>query len=462
MGRGCGRCCQEGMVDMDKRDEDLFGFEEEEPRQKERADSEEILTIESFEEEPEPSGDAFDFVEEEEAPAPVDLAEESQEDDELFGADPAESSVEENDTPGWARVADMVGEQESQAQPEEEPVPPLFAEEEADGTFEGDEADGEEAPGQSRRLLVLVLLLVLAAAAAGWFLMTTGEKEPAQVAVSGKMPIQPPPAPPREEQKVATETVAPKPVAAVGQQQAAEQKQAASGTGTPAGTGEAFAGSEKQVPAAPAKPVPVAVPAKPTGAAGKAKQEIPDKPAAGKEPSPQVTRKPAETGQPADKAVSGGQSAAGGGYLVRAGAFMLPANLDDALKKVRKLGLEPRVESVPMTRPMVRLRYGIFSKTKAPAELARLKKKAPSAFVIYHDDKGEIFAGSFVSLDKARRYADILWEKHQLRLEEVRAEVAVPVRRVSVGPLKDRVEAGKVAEKLKKAGLEGAIVKSGK
>ncbi len=438
---------------MDKRDDDLFAFEEEQTSPA-SDETEDVLTIDSLDVDGEDAeADPFDLVEEE--PQSTDQSEDSV--DALEEEAPATVSAadlpEEDDTPGWARVAEM-----TTAPAEEESLP--FDEPQTDPEPQEEAADETATGGRSRRFLLLILLLVLVAAAAAFLVMPQSRDEPASGQVSHRMPIQPPPAPAAQDQAVTTEKVMPREVASA----------VSAPVTQPAPKADAAVARVEKPAAASApktgeKPEPDQA-AAPGAPAGKAEQE----PAASDAEKTKTasTRAPAAVGQATTAGKAGEKAPApatkqeaklSGGYLVRAGSFILPGNLKQALDKIRTLGFEPTVDEVSVTRPMIRLRYGIFDKESVPAVLAKLKKTVPSAFAVYADGKGEVFAGSFVSLDKARRYADILWEKHQLRLEEVKVEVAVPLRRVSVGPFADGQQARDAAKKLKAAGLEGAIVK---
>jgi len=405
---------------MDKRDDELFasGADAGSRDGGGTPEPEEELIIDALEDLDDVAGEGaadsvhgddfdFDFAEAEPGAAPAGILP----DDQAAGAPAASESPE------------LMGQQSE----EEAPIEALLQ-------------DQEESGARRRLSPLLLLLLLLVIAAAAFFLVDRGgeqEAAPAPVA-SRKLPIEPPaPAP---EQPV-TEVVKRQQVAsAVGGPSAAVAK------GEPAvaaGTGRADGEDRSAEQQTLVRPKPVEAPAKPVGDGGTESRRQP-------------------MASSADEAVSGrqGVSAAGApsaGYLVRVGAFILPANLRDALATVKKLGYESRVEEGKITRTVVRLRYGVYPRHEVRRHLDELKKVAPGAFAVYEGDEGAVYAGSFVSPDKARHYADLLWEQKRIRLDEVRADVRLPLKKVSIGPFADRAAARKAAEVMRQAGLEGVV-----
>ncbi|RME39392.1 MAG: hypothetical protein D6794_03935, partial [Deltaproteobacteria bacterium] len=194
------------MTNMDKRDDDLFAFEEEQTSPA-SDETEDVLTIDSLDVDGEDAeADPFDLVEEE--PQSADQSEDSVDalEEEAPATVPAADLPEEDDTPGWARVAEM-----TTAPAEEESLP--FDEPQTDPEPQEETADETATGGRSRRFLLLILLLVLVAAAAAFLVMPQSRDEPASGQVSHRMPIQPPPAPAAQDQAVTTEKVMPREVA---------------------------------------------------------------------------------------------------------------------------------------------------------------------------------------------------------------------------------------------------------
>lgn len=275
------------------------------------------------------------------------------------------------------------------------------------------------------RLLLLILLLVAVAAGAYFYL---GTEEPVTVAkipvpMKKPMPVKPQPQP----QPVPL----PKPAKPEAAPAAAASVPAASVT-----------------PPAPAEPAPVA------------KAEAPAPVPAEKAPATPVGKPQPVAAEVPEPAPVETASVASGAYRVQVGAYLLPDNLHETEAQVRKLGYQPQVVTGSRPVEMTRLLYGKFSKQEAAGELAKLQKHAPDAFMVHNGDQVSIYAGSYVSLDKARRFADLMFEKG-VRLSEETAKVPVPFYHLSVGPLADHQAAAEVLNHLHQAGLDGLILKHG-
>jgi hypothetical protein len=144
-------------------------------------------------------------------------------------------------------------------------------------------------------------------------------------------------------------------------------------------------------------------------------------------------------------------------FQVQVGAYLLSGNLKQAEKEVRQLGFEPRRSEATKMTSMVRLKLGNYPAAEGPARLAELKKSSVDAFLLYTGEMATIYAGSYLSLDKARRQADLLWEKG-IRVEEVKADVEVPLHRLSFGGFADKASAAAAAQKARATGLDAQVV----
>jgi len=319
------------------------------------------------------------------------------------------------------------------------------------------EDDGEpvtavpERKSSRSRILVMVLLLVLVAAGAFFFL--GGEEEPPPVA---KLPVpqNKPVAIPRppSEPAVVTEKMAP--VAEQGQPVAEPVAPVAATPPVVAKPAVAQPQAEAVTPVKPEvaeKPQPAATVAKPVEPVAKPAVAEAATAAPATEVKPEV---PAPSSAAAPVAVNGD-------YRVQVGAYVLPTSLHEVESRLQQLGYQPQVITGSRTLSMIRLFYGRYPASQGAAELAGLKKTAPDAFLIHDGDQVDLYAGSYVSLDKARRFADLLFEK-QVKVDERSVEVPIPFYRVSVGPLPDHQAAEEVLARLKREGLEGLIVKQGR
>lgn len=254
----------------------------------------------------------------------------------------------------------------------------------------------------SSRLLILLLLLVAAAAGFYFFgldLMGT-EGAPQQVAVSRpvtkmKVPVRPRAA---EKQSDVKEEVVPR---------------------------EAVA-AVKPAPAAPAAPsVPAA---KPTPVAKAASQP---KPVAAK-PLPAPAPKPA--------------------FALSSGSYLYRGALKKARAAIEKLGYRVVARVKPEPHEMTRLLVGQYGKILAEKRLNEVRKLADGAFLVAEDGKLSVYAGSYLSLDKARRAADMLYAKG-VRVEERHVKVELPRTTLRFGSFVTRKEAQNVAAKLGPMGV---------
>ncbi|TYO99867.1 cell division septation protein DedD [Geothermobacter ehrlichii] len=425
---------------MDKRDDELFGFDAE--GEDEAPEIEEELTIDSLDDEEGEAkaasgrGDDFGFDFAEAEPNTASVGDEEPLDVTFSGDQPEAPPSASSATPVLTAL---------QGDEEGEPLEALLQEQE--------EHEAKRSPSR----LLLLLLLAVAAAAVFFLVDRGGEQAPAPASVaSKKLPIKPPPA---AKEKPVTEVVERRPVAVAGEERLTANASAAK-TVAPTAADAGKAGSEREAAVA-SLPEKSAAAAQPEAAESPAKPATEVKTVAEQAATAAAEQKP--VAPPAAGTSSGQQEQPAGGalsagYRVRVGAFILPANLRDALATVKKLGYEPRVEAGKITRSMVRLRYGVYPRQEARRHLDELKKIAPGAFVVYEQEKGAVYAGSFVNVDKARRYADVLWEKKGIRLDEVKVDVQVPLKKVSIGPFSDRAAARKAAAAMRQAGLEGEIV----
>lgn len=266
---------------------------------------------------------------------------------------------------------------------------------------QGASAEGKKS--STRRLFLLLILLLVAAGAALFFFL-------------GSQEAPPPPAPP-ERQPIALPVPPPPP---------AEQ---------PAATA-----------AKPQAPVsePAAAPAAP------AKKEA----AAAKEEK--VAAMPAPPAAPESKVA--GAVPARGGYFLQAGAYLLKENLRGAEATVRRLGFEPRVKTVVRTLPMTRLRVGAFFAEEGEAKLKALKAVAPDAFLIRQGEYVLVYAGTYQDLDRARRAADLLYQKG-IRVDEEAVKAEASLSLLSFGDFADPAAAREAAARARKAGLDVIVRK---
>lgn len=328
---------------------------------------------------------------------------------------------------------------------------------------------GRGEKGNSRQALLLVLLVLVAVF--GYLYFFTGlikpreeaAKAPAMQAAQVKKPM-----PPRKEQPAGNVEPTAKPE---------EKKQAAAkpSAGEP---GQAKpAPAQKQMPApAPAKAPAKAEPVKTAKAAAPADRKAAAKPAPATKPKVQAkteekasapakpsVKKPAPVAVAAKPITKPAEKQVAGSYTLKIGAYVLEKNMRAAEAKLKKLAITPvERQKMHQTEPMHRLFYAEFpDHESAVADLKKLQKIAPDAFLLKESDKFVIYAGSYYSEGKAAIEQDRLFDKG-VKLVLKKAEVGVPVTVLTAGSFAGKDEAQKAVARLKKAGISATVINAGK
>lgn len=245
------------------------------------------------------------------------------------------------------------------------------------------------------------------------------------------------------------------------------------------------AAAQRQPVTLPARPTPPAKPAavveakKPSSPApaadkGVVRENLPQqKPAAVEEVPARTTRDeepPAsKAAPPAAKANANApasdpkpevrpKAAPAGRYTLQAGAYIDSDNLRRAKKRVRSLGYEPVLIQAEKKVEMTRLRLGTFPVAEAKGKLKQLSALAPGAFYLDKGNRWVVYAGSYYDLDRARSFADQLYEQG-IRLTEEQVMTTLPLTIVRFGDFSDLASARKAAARARAAGLEIFMVK---
>lgn len=148
---------------------------------------------------------------------------------------------------------------------------------------------------------------------------------------------------------------------------------------------------------------------------------------------------------------------------MKIGEYVLEKKMRAAEAKLKKLAVTP-VERHKMhkTEPMHRLYYAEFNDHEsAVADLKKLHKIAPDAFLLKEGEKFVIYAGSYYSEGKAAIEQDRLFDKG-VKLVLKKAEVGVPVTVLTAGSFAGKDEALKAVARLKKAGISATVINAGK
>lgn len=166
------------------------------------------------------------------------------------------------------------------------------------------------------------------------------------------------------------------------------------------------------------------------------------------------------TAKPEKKPAAESVRASSGSWTVLVGSYLLEDALAEDLVRVRRAGLNATV--LPGGRKkaqMNRLLLGQYDdRSTAKAELDKLKRHTSDAFIMDHDGKLDVYAGSYLLDERA------LSEKTRLAasgysLTVKRTEVAIPSKNLTVGVFSDRKAAEAVLKKLKAAGVKATLIR---
>ncbi len=223
-------------------------------------------------------------------------------------------------------------------------------------------------------------------------------------------------------------------------------------------------------PAAVSQPIAMPVPTPPPvpveGSREKPAEAQPSVAAAEKGVAPAVTataaeKAPAEAPAPAATApvaaVAPQATAARAAFALQAGPFLLPGQLAEAERTVRALGHEPARAKVSEPVTLTRLLLGVYPSGEAPERLREAKARIPDAFPLRFGDDVALYAGSFHDVDRARIFADLLYEQG-IEVEEQSAQVVLDVDVLRFGAFADEREAQAALKAVQQAGLQGRLV----
>lgn len=194
------------------------------------------------------------------------------------------------------------------------------------------------------------------------------------------------------------------------------------------------------------KPTKIKVPVRPVAeaAAEKVKEEV-----VSKEKVAAVPTKVAPAVVPSPKA----QVKPPAAFALSSGSYLYHGALDKARAQIEKRGYKVSVSEQAEMHEMTRLLVGQYDRALATKRLSEVKPLADGAFIAAEDGKFSVYAGSFLSLDKARRAADLLYA-NGIRVEERQVKVSLPRTTLKFGAFTTRAEALEAAKTLKKNGVK--------
>ena len=319
-----------------------------------------------------------------------------------------------------------------------------------DDQAQGDLGQQVRSGGSSRtKGLLLVLLIIVAGGAGAYYFMDLGGTTPsvptAPVPVqnpkkSVALPAQPaskvaPPATAEPAAKpVSVAVPPPQPVAPAADVEQTRQADTAATAQTPA---VVIAEGKGTATAPVAMPVAMPAPAQPETAAKKEPEAAPEKPAS-------------TDGTPLQ--------AVGGAFTLDAGAYLLEANRDALVEKIKQLGYEPLVTTVDATLNMTRLRLGTFGRDEVQEALDFARTIEPGAYSAPAGDGYVVYAGTFLqssNIDKLSQH----FLKEGIKVHPEPVQVTRTLNRIRFGHFATREDASAAAREMSDVGVKADVVK---
>jgi len=378
---------------------------------------------------------------------------------------------EEDDFPE-TDLSGIFGDAEEEAETdEEEAFEPSVAEQASADPLAPEEADKpasseQEPPGSQQkgggsrtRILLLILLLVMAGAA-GLYYMRLPEESPFETeAVPTSQQVVAVPAPdPGVKSKAPGQD-------AGSQQPAADEKEpVVSGEGAETSSAPAAEAAPELRDAPATADENVVPPASPADQVATGQTEEPAKTVAGdSRPAAAEAADKAGSGQPleqlAPEPVAQQPPPDAAAFVLDAGAFLFPAQLEEIKKKIRALGYEPVETEVKASVRLIRLQVGGFPEAEIAEKLAEVRKIAPDAFSLVRNGQHVIYAGSFANQDNVQRLSARFREEGFVVSEEpVKVEKVLSL--IRFGAFQEDSAAEAAAEAAGEAGIPARVVEN--
>ncbi len=140
-------------------------------------------------------------------------------------------------------------------------------------------------------------------------------------------------------------------------------------------------------------------------------------------------------------------------FALKAGSYIYRNSLNQARAQVEKLGYKVDSSQSMESHEVTRLLVGLYGRPLAEKRLAEVKRISDGAFIAAEEGEFAVYAGSFLSLDKARRLADMLYQEG-IRVDERQVKVDLPRTTLRFGEFVERSEAQKLMMKLEKGGIK--------
>lgn len=199
----------------------------------------------------------------------------------------------------------------------------------------------------------------------------------------------------------------------------------------------------------PPKPSKMKVPVRPQPSqpAEKVPEEVVTKEKVAAVPAPPAAAVAKPKPQPAPKPVEKEPA-----FALASGSYLYQGSLKKAIAAIEAAGYKVSRSEKPEPHEMTRLLVGRYPRALAEKRLAEVKKLADGAFLAAEEGQFVVYAGSFISLDKARRAADLLYQQG-LRVDEMQVTIDLPKTTLRFGQFVTRDEAEAAAKTLEKKGV---------
>lgn len=338
------------------------------------------------------------------------------------------------------------------------------------------DANAKSAGNSRTKLLLIILLLVVAGGGGAYFILGLDGSSPSvpTVAVPAKPVAKVVAVPPKPAQNAAapgnaepgkqTVTVSvPVPPAPVQQGSPApatavvpDSKPAAPVQPAPVAVATPAAPAPTNQPVAVAPPpAPVEAPVAQVAAPAPVVKPAPAPPSAA---TPIAKPQPTEVSAVAAKPAATALNAERGEFVLDAGSYLLDANRDTLVAKIKKLGYEPLITPVEATLDMTRLRIGTYSKEDVQEALTLARSVEPGSYSSPAGDRYVIYAGTFLQAesidDLSKKFL-----KEGIKVYSEPVQVVRTLSRIRFGNFASKAEALDAARVVSAAGLKTDVVK---
>lgn len=149
---------------------------------------------------------------------------------------------------------------------------------------------------------------------------------------------------------------------------------------------------------------------------------------------------------------------ADGAFVLDAGSYLLEANRDSLVAKIKKLGYEPVVTPVEATLDMTRLRLGTYGKDEVQKALDFARTIEPGSYSTPAGDRYVIYAGTFLKTNNIDKLSQ-RFQEEGIKVHPEPVQVVRTLSRILFGSFTTKEDAAAAAKEVAAAGLKAAVVK---